>query len=257
MTQASTVLPPYAALASVYDVWTKENDYVRWASFIKDWLRRGPLKADSVLDLCCGTGLLTELLADAGFAVTGVDRSAQMLELAEARLSGRAELLQDELPQLRVKKNFDAAVCTFDSINYLAGQGELEAAMASVAQVLRPGGTFVFDVNTRLKLEKVFGASHYGDDLGDFAYVWRNRCDPSAHRTEFLITLFTQVGEQYTRYEERHVQRWFSAEELSTAARSAGFDVAGVYDDYGPAAASGTTLRETWVLRRATESGDE
>jgi hypothetical protein len=95
------------------------------------------------------------------------------------------------------------------------------------------------------------GNSHYGDDLGDYAYVWRNRLDNAAHRIEFLITLFSERGGVFLRETEHHVQRWFERPELEADAAAAGFVVEAVTDDYTDSPATGQTRRETWVLRRA------
>lgn len=251
-------MQPYERLAGVYDRWTAENDYAGWAEHLRRTFGElGP--GARLLDVCCGTGRLTALMQRQGYDVTGVDRSAAMLaEAAGALRPGtplhRADLAgsprAEELPPPFRGGGHDAAVCTFDSVNYFTGDGELRALLGLVAGALRPGGLFVFDVNTRQKLEKVFADSHYGDDLGDFAYVWRNRYDPSTRTIRFLITLFTRDGEHYLRGEEEHRQRWFTHEEITAAARAAGFSVRSVTDDYSDRPATPESLRETWVLRR-------
>jgi SAM-dependent methyltransferase len=151
-------------------------------------------------------------------------------------------------------RRFDAAVCAFDSINYFVVDGELQRLFQLVATALRPSGVFVFDVNSRHKLEDVFGSSHYGDDYGDFAYVWRNRTSGDEHRTTFLITLFVQDGTRFVRHEERHVQRWYSQDAIRLAAEGADLEVVSITDDYGLGACADTSLRESWVLRKVEDS---
>lgn len=243
---------PYTALAKVYDRWTADNDYGRWAEFIISRLPDPARRTVRVLDVCCGTGTMSKLLARSGYAVTGADQSEAMLNVARAAAPSirfvRAAL-PDEIPG--EEAGFDAAVCTFDSLNYLAAQGAVQKAFMRLAEVIQPGGAFIFDINTRHKLEDVFGDSHYGDDRGDFAYVWRNRCDKTAHTVEFLITLFTKQGDIFVRETEHHVQRWFDRDELAAAAGVAGFTIESVTDDYTDAPGTDQAMRETWVLRRA------
>jgi ubiquinone/menaquinone biosynthesis C-methylase UbiE len=248
---------PYERLAGVYDRWTAQNDYAGWAQYLRQTFRELSPGA-RLLDVCCGTGRLTALLQQQGYHVTGVDRSEAMLaEAARALRPGtplhRADLAgsprAEDLPPLFRGDNYDAAVCTFDSVNYFTGDGELRTLLGLVARTLRPGGLFVFDVNTRQKLEKVFADSHYGDDLGDFGYIWRNRYDSSTQTIRFLITLFTRDGEHYRRGEEEHCQRWFTHEEITAAAQATGFSVRSVTDDYSDRPVTQETLRETWVLR--------
>lgn len=253
---------PYDVLAEVYDRWTGENDYTGWAHFLEQFLGE-PGPNTRLLDVCCGTGRLTALLQRQGYDVAGVDGSAAMLAEAAKALSPGTPLLRADLTDGSFdagilssgpREHFDAALCTFDSVNHFTGDGDLQALFAFVAQALRPGGVFVFDVNTRHKLETIFGDSHYGDDHGEFAYVWRNRYDPAARTTCFLITLFTRDGEMYRRGEEELVQRWYTHEEIIEGAHKAGFTVRSVTDDYSMRPVAPETLRETWVLMRDGDS---
>ncbi|MEU3031254.1 class I SAM-dependent DNA methyltransferase [Streptomyces incarnatus] len=272
---------PYQALASVYDAWTAENKYDAWADFIQEQLRSAfGGKPARVLDVCCGTGALTRRLQDRGHHVMGVDASESMLNQARANTAVGTEFMRAALPAAELPNGFQAAVCTFDSVNYMAGPDELSLFLMSVGKALEPSGVFVFDVNTRHKLETVFGSSHYGDDCGDFAYVWRNRYDPSTQCVDFLITLFLRrqeiverneepyrqrwfsqeatlhapTQEVFERHEERHRQRWFSHEAIRTAAAEADFEVSLVVDDYGDAPSHEESLRETWVLVKSGTS---
>ncbi|MBF9132212.1 class I SAM-dependent methyltransferase [Plantactinospora sp. S1510] len=238
----------YHGLADVYDRWTANNDYAGWARFTLERLpTEGPAR---VLDICCGTGRLARLFATHGHDVVGLDGSEAMLAVARAEVpTVRFDRAVLPAATLGEPAAFDVAVCSFDSLNYLAGADELTRAFVRVGETLRPGGLFVFDLNTRHKLEDVFGDSHYGDDLGDFAYVWRNRTDRQARTTEFLISIFVADAEAYRRRTERHVQRWFDHSEVRAAAGAAGFTVEEVVDDYSDKPVSATTQRETWVLR--------
>jgi len=243
----SLTIPEYEVLAEVYDRWTAANDYESWCDHIQ---RRVPRTA-SLLDLCCGTGTMTRLLQRRGFAVAGVDSSAAMLRRARAILPPGTVLWQQDLSvPSSVPQTFDALVCCFDSVNYFIEETELDALFGFASGALRPEGVFVFDVNTKHKLAAVFGNSHYGDDLGQFAYVWRNRYDADLHNVEFLISLYMECGGVFQRHEIRHVQRWLSHDMLRALAMKHGFDVVEVSDDYSDRPVCADTLRETWVLAR-------
>jgi SAM-dependent methyltransferase len=238
---------PYESLAAVYDKWTAANDYPAWCAYLKTRLA----DATTVLDVCCGTGTMTRLLQEGGYVVTGVDRSEAMLRRARAVLDPATVLVRQDLSvPAAVTNTFDAVVCCFDSVNYFVTDAALDQLFRYVSASLCPGGMFVFDVNTKRKLESLFGDTHYGDDLGDFAYVWRNRYDAASRQIRFLITLFTKDGDGFARHEEHHVQRWFTEDELNAAAVAHGFSVQEVTEDYTDRSADGDSLRETWVLRR-------
>jgi SAM-dependent methyltransferase len=260
MTQATgdvelSAVEPYAYLAQVYDRWTAENQYEAWCDFVEEEWRAGPFEVRNVLELCCGTGTVLRHLAGRGYSVTGLDRSTHMLERAREKLGAGSPLIRAELPDLPADGPFDAVLCVFDSVNYLCDENDVRKTMQSVNRVLRPGGTFIFDVNSRRKLSDVFGLSHYGDDLEDFAYVWRNRFEPATSCCDFLITLFVRSPRgTYARYEERHRQRAYEQAHLAQLARSAGFAGIEIYDDYSQRPVHPETLRETWVLTKALEA---
>jgi SAM-dependent methyltransferase len=240
--------PPYEVLADIYDEWTDGTPYELWYDAIARWLRESAEPVRRVLDVCCGTGQMTGRLVDDGFEVTAVDGSESMIRRARERLGVSATLERRLLPDLPTGP-FDAAVCSFDSVNYLAGDGELGRTLASVASALRPGGRFIVDTNSEHKLRDVFGSSHYGDVRERFGYVWRNRVDEKRKCVEFLITIYLEGADGlHTREDEHHVQRWFGREEFAEAARRSGFDVLRVTDDYTEAPVTAETLRESWVL---------
>ena len=118
-----------------------------WASFLHELWSADPEGVRSVLDLCCGTGLLAAELIARGYRVVGVDASDAMLALARERLGPEVALSRMTLPELTVDGVFDAAVCTFDGLNYLT-LDELRLTMAAVARFLRPAGWLVFDLHT-------------------------------------------------------------------------------------------------------------
>ena len=125
----------YSRLAGVYDEIVVDPCHGRWASYL-DELWAGDVH--DVLDICCGTGLLAAELTRLGYRVIGVDASAAMLDRARTLLGPDVPLVLATLPELGVEGTFDAAVCTFDGLNYLA-PGELRATFVALADRLRPG----------------------------------------------------------------------------------------------------------------------
>jgi SAM-dependent methyltransferase len=246
---------PYAYLAQVYDQWTADNQYEAWCDFVEEEWRAGPVEVREVLELCCGTGTVLRHLTGRGYSVTGLDRSAGMLERAAEKLGAEIPLVRAELPDMPVDGPFDAVLCVFDSLNYLSDEADVRETMRAANRVLRPGGTFMFDVNSHRKLSELFGSSHYGDALDDFAYVWRNRFEPATSCCDFLITLFVRSPDgTYARHEEHHRQRAYERSHLASLARSAGFTGVEIHDDYSRRPAGPETLRETWVLTKAAEA---
>jgi SAM-dependent methyltransferase len=111
--------------------------------------RAGP--PGSLIDLACGTGVAAERFLEAGWRVTGLDQSPDMLAIAEARLwkqigDGRASLAEADARTFTVDEAAAACVCLEGALNHLDSASELGASFLRVAKSLRPGGVFVFDL---------------------------------------------------------------------------------------------------------------
>jgi len=128
----------------VYDDIVVDPCHDAIAAFLDELWQGG---VHDVLDVACGTGLLAAELVERGYRVVGVDASEDMLARARRLLGPGVRLIRDSLPDLEVDGRFDAVVCTLDGITYLEPT-ELQAAFASFADLLRPGGGLVFDVHT-------------------------------------------------------------------------------------------------------------
>ncbi|CAM5250059.1 class I SAM-dependent DNA methyltransferase [Streptomyces griseomycini] len=249
---------PYSALAQVYDRWMAADrvPYDQWLSFAKRRFAESGLEVRSVLDVCCGTGMTIKALQDHGYEVTGVDASAPMLDIARTRTAPGTELLCLAVPDERLAElgPFDAALVCFDGVNYLTGGDALTATLHQLARALRPGGVLVFDLSTRRAFEEIAALGEFGEDFGDFAYIWKTRHKPDTPAYEYLVSLFVPEGELFRRSVEQHAQRHFTRDEVGNALRATGFTDIAVSDDYTEREATDTTRRETWSARRTIGS---
>ena len=202
----------------------------------------------TVLDLCCGTGLMTAELLGRGFTVTGVDASPAMLRLARERLGPDAPLIEAWLPDLPVEGPFDAVVSTLDGFNYLT-MTELTQTLAATAGVLRPGGWIVFDVLGPGSLD--FARTHPVITGGRDG----TRFTLTTHVSGVTCTAtldFQSTDPSLPSFIETHIQHVHPSGEIEDALASAGFRLQRVVDEYSDAALTETTLRATWVARRET-----
>ena len=107
----------------------------RWRRFL---VRRLPLDGGHVLDVATGTGLVADELVRRGFRVTGLDQSAEMLEVARRRLNGAAALVHGHADDLPFSNGaFDHLTFTY-LLRYV---DDPAATLREVARVVRPGGT--------------------------------------------------------------------------------------------------------------------
>lgn len=127
--------------------WTRD-----FTPVLAGWLDDRPAAGDRVaLDLACGTGLAAQLLVQAGWDVVGIDISAGMLAKAAQRLSrqvnaGRVVLQQGDMTTFDLDRKVGACMALEGALNHLLSPLDLARCFARVAAVLRPGGTFVFDL---------------------------------------------------------------------------------------------------------------
>lgn len=240
-----TQVEPYTRLAGVYDELVVDPCYSSWADHLDRLWSADPAGVRTVLDVCCGTGRLAAELLLRGFAVTGVDASPAMLGLARIRLGGSARLERAHLPDLVVDGPFDAAVSTFDSLNYLS-PGDLRATLSGVAQRLRPGGWLVFDVHTDAMMQLTLANPVVqGADAGR-RYVITTDVDVADRSCRTRIEMSGE-GEAFV---ETHRQFFHDDATLRQALAAADLDLVEVTEEYTSRSADESTLRATWVTTR-------
>ncbi|MEN6563725.1 MAG: class I SAM-dependent methyltransferase, partial [Christensenella sp.] len=92
------------------------------------------------------------------------------------------------------------------------------------------GGLLLFDVSSAYKLEHILGGHTFGDDTKGCTYLWRNHFDPNSCLLEMKLAFFrTKESGEYSRFDERHIQRAHTVEELRAALRLAGFEIEEVF----------------------------
>ena len=148
----------YDLIAPIYDKVNGDVDYKEWADFIEKILERDYKdgKPELVLDLGCGTGSMTIELAKRGYDMTGIDYSAEMLDVARnrainAKLSDKMLWLMQDMRSFELYGTVDVAVCCLDGINHLTGNGDLDKTLDLVHNYLIPDGLFIFDINGKYK----------------------------------------------------------------------------------------------------------
>ena len=240
----------YSRLAGVYDDIVVDPCHDRWASFLHERWRADPVGVRSVLDLCCGTGLLAGELTARGYRVVGVDASDAMLALARERLGLEVTFHRMTLPDLALDGVFDAAVCTFDGLNYLTAD-ELRSTFAAVALHLRPGGWLVFDLHTDAMMDFTVANPTVAGRAAGNDFVISSVVDARARTCDTRIELTRpRHGDPFT---EQHRQYFHTDAVVRTALGDAGFAVAAVEEEYTHEPADAATLRATWTARRRDE----
>ena len=224
----------YESLAFSYDALTYDVPYPEIAAFFERVLKRSGVEAQTVLDLACGTGSLSLLLAQKGYSVLGVDCSEEMLTVAseksmELALPEPPFWICQKMQRLRLPYPVDAAVCSLDSVNYVTKPSDLQEAFRRVFAALKPHGLFLFDINTPYKLRGLDGQV-FLDETEDAYCVWRTEF--SRKICSYWVDLFRREKDgRYRRSTELHRQRYYAPDELTQWLREAGFGNIRVYGD--------------------------
>lgn len=216
----------YALLSEYYDRFTDDVPYERWADFFERIFQQKQVKPNIILDLACGTGSLTRILAQRGYDMIGADQSEDMLMMAQENCMGISEnsvlLLRQPMQELDLYGSIDACICCLDSVNYVEDPEMLREAMKRVFMFLEPGGLFIFDINTRSKLERIDGQSFVREDEDVFC-VWQCMIgEGDLCHYDFDIFELNEEG-AWNRYQEHHVERIYEPETLLDMLKQAGF----------------------------------
>lgn len=223
----------YENLAVSYDRLTNDVDYAATVDFYEQILAQEGLKPRTCVDLACGTGSVTEILAKKGYQVMAVDMSEDMLAVASqktADLDPAPWFFCQYLQELQLPKAVDMAVCALDSMDYITDPEDCRKAIHRVYKYLNPGGIFIFDVNTPEKLRAMDGQVFLDED-DDVYCVWRGEFDEQTNICSYGMDLFQRRGAHWERSFEEHCEYAYSAQQLVSYLKEAGFTHIRVWAD--------------------------
>jgi len=225
----------YTAFAHVYDTFMANIPYDEWVENIRRIWRGNGLSPRLVLDLACGTGNMTTRLAALGYDMIGIDSSPEMLAVAKDKAPDIL-FLNQSMTSFELYGTVDAVICACDSVNYLLKKRDLSAMFALVNNYLNPGGSFIFDIVTETKFIKTHQKS-FSEAKKRAAFIINGFYDEKSRLNEYQATFFIkEKNGQYRRYEETHVERAHSVEELTDLLGESGLELLSLYDgeDFGP-----------------------
>ncbi|MCI7263286.1 MAG: class I SAM-dependent DNA methyltransferase [Otoolea sp.] len=226
----------YTGFAAVYDMFMDNIPYEEWSRYLISLLKEYGAEDGLVLDLGCGTGSITELLAAAGYDMIGVDLSEEMLQIAMEKKyeSGHDILyLRQDMREFELYGTVRAVVSICDSMNYILEQDDLVKVFSLVNNYLDPGGIFIFDLNTEYKYGTLLGNSTIAEDREESSFIWENTYDEEERINEYDLSIFIrEEGDLYRKYEETHYQKAYRLDEVKEALAKAGMEFVTAYQAF-------------------------
>lgn len=259
------MMDAYSDFARVYDTFMDETPYDIWCGNLVEAIETygisKPVKSKDtleseknlVLDLGCGTGTLTELLAKKGYDMIGIDSSDEMLSVA---LEKRENSGLDILYLLQDMRSFDlystigTVISVCDSLNYLLTEEDLLSTFRLVENYLYPGGIFIFDFNTVYKYEQVIGDTTIAENRDECSFIWENFYHKEEEINEYDLTIFVKESNLYRKFQETHYQRGYRVETMEKLISEAGLQLVKCMDADAGGKVTKTTERVYFIARK-------
>lgn len=212
----------YDVLATHYDSLVKDSDATKqYVSFVERYT-----KGHKAMELACGSGEISLLLAEHGFALDASDLSVAMLEVAKQKdVHHLVHYHQMDMRDMQGDTLYDTILCFCDSMNYLE-VSELEAMFTSIYHHLQPDGVWLFDMHSLDRLSE-FADEFYEEGIVDgVAYVWSIHAEDRS-----LYHTFVFYDERGNAHYEYHVQNVFDPIAVKDLLIKIGFQVS-IYTDF-------------------------
>ncbi len=243
---------PYSKLAEIYDFVMEHVNYPQWSDYIDSLLTRHGLNYPDIIDIACGTGSLAIELAGSGFNICGADSSEPMIKKAKEKsekLGLNIKFMCADMTELGEIGSFGAALCLYDSINYIMSQDSIAKTLQNLGNLLQEDSIFIFDICTEMNSMRYFLSTKNSGKHDGFSYKRRAVYDP-AERIQFNEFRIEFSGSD-TIWEEVHKQRIYSIAEITDIIESRSpFTIEATYDGFSLRPGSEDSDRVHFVLRK-------
>lgn len=226
----------YEGFANVYDHVMNNISYEEWFGRLKKYLEEHGITGGTICELGCGTGIMTELFAGAGYHMIGVDRSGDMLALARNKMEETGSdilYLQQPMEELELTEPVESIISVCDSMNYLLHEEDMISTFTRVKKYLKPGGYFIFDLKTSYCYRNIIGNQTWVEQDDEISYIWENYFYEDQDINEYTLTIFRKQpeGELYEKIEEAHYQKAYSVQRLRELLEKSGMEMVECFDE--------------------------
>ncbi len=253
----------YDCIAGFYNRYTNDIDYKKIANYTERCLKKFglPKRSDGgavpmLLDVACGTGVLTCMLAERGYEMIGLDVSEEMLYEAEERAQDKnldiLWLCQD-MCKMDLFGTVSAMICMTDGINHITSETKLEKFFKRIRNFIDDDGLFIFDVLSEKYFAEEVGSNVFFDDRDDGSCLWTSKYDANKRICKYNVVFYDLCDEEnslYERFDDTVTERAWTDDEVCGAFSEAGFENVGVFDGLSFKDADSDSLRKLYVIRK-------
>ena len=244
----------YSVFARYYDELTANIDYKKRGEYFHEIIKKfKQTKENILLDLACGTGSISEVMAGLGYDVVGVDLSDEMLGMAIEKKfdSGlNIQYLCQDMRHFEMYGTIDVTICALDSINHLASLDDVGKVFKNVAFFSEQEGLFIFDVNTAYKHYNILANNTFTYETEDVYCVWENTLVPETGEVKMNLEFFErEENGMYSRSNDSFSEKAYSEEDIERLLAESGFEVLAKYGDDTFEPPTETSQRIVYVAR--------
>jgi len=221
----------FESYSSYYDLLYNDKNYGREVEYVHELILKYHPSTKSILELGCGTGIHASLLCDKNFNVTGVDKSAEMLKIAEKKLEGSdLKLIEADIIVFRNGQKFDTAISLFHVMSYMPDINMLTAAFKTAGAHLPARGLFIFDCwHGPAVLEEQPGPRKKEFENENISVVRRSESEwikeKNLVNVNFEITITKKLNGEKEIIKELHPMRYWFENEITGALNNSGFEL--------------------------------
>lgn len=213
-----------------YDLLYKDKNYKEESQYVIKKIKQFAPEATQILELGSGSGSHAHYFCKAGYGVTGIERSPEMVAIAKVKnIDGFNPILGD-ISSFELSQQFDVVVSLFHVISYLTENSSLIDCFQTVHQQLKLDGVFMFDVwytpavyhqkpETRIK--------RLENDTIEIIRLAESKMksDENVVAVNFEVIIKDKATQTSETISEEHLMRHFSIREIKMLAAFTGFEV--------------------------------
>lgn len=242
----------YGGLYAVYDYLVSGVDFEGWIEYVESLTGHYGYKAESVLDLACGTGNTLLPFARKGYRAIGMDISPEMIAVARDKCSKSGLSVECHVGDMRdflLGSPVELVTCFHDGLNYITDPVDLEKVFKNTFHNMVEGGMFVFDLNALTWIGDSDGLPAVIDE-DERTIIYQTAHDTAESLWTVSITCFIREGKLYRKFSETHRERGYPPEDIEKMLERAGFIQLAVYDAFSFNPPHAKSRRHFYVARK-------